>query len=63
MAEDELRQYLQLMEIVQNFRGADAYVLDAVARVSAMPPKVRRPVIEKQSDVASLLMDLSLNRL
>ena len=63
MTDTELRQYKQLITVVQNFRGADAYILDVVARISLMPPKVRKMKIVKQSDVATLLSDISLNRL
>lgn len=63
MSSTELEQYKQLIEEVKHFRGADAYILDVVARISALPPKVRKPKVLKQSDVAALLSDLSLHRL
>ena len=62
--EEQIRQeYINLIEIVKNFRGQDAYVLDAITKVSLEKPKVKQRKIETFTDVVRVLNDLSLNKL
>ena len=44
----------QLISIIKNFRGPDAYVIDTIHKVSALPVKLKTDVtLDKVSDVES----------
>ena len=54
----------QLISTIKNFKGPDAYVIDAIKKVSALPVKINTNVkLENTKDVVNLLSDIRLNRI
>ena len=61
---DITSSYLQLINCVKSFRGADTYILDTIHKISHMPSNAAKKIrVEKASDVAELLSLLTTNRL
>lgn len=61
---DTTSSYLQLINCVKSFRGADTYILDVVHKISHMPATVAgNIVVERSSDVANLLSLISTNKI
>lgn len=55
---------MQLISCINNFRGRDSYVIDAIHRVQNMPTTLAQDItIEKPKDVASLISLIATNRI
>ena len=53
---------LQLRALINDFQGADAFILEKVAEISALPPKIdTRFKVRNCYDAARLLSMVSLN--
>lgn len=62
--EDILNYYQPLINLVKSFRGPKAYIVDTIKKVSSLPPKEYDYIkVNRVSDVAILLSDISLNRI
>ena len=61
---DTTSSYLQLINCVKNFRGADSYIIDVIRRMSRLSTEhIESIAVDTPSDVASLLSKISTNRL
>ena len=61
---DIMSSYEQLISMIKNFRGPEAYILDTIEKVSALPVKINTNVkLEDTKDVVNLLSDIRLNRI
>ena len=61
---DITRCSMQLINCINNFRGRDSYIIDAIHKVRDMPTKLAQDIqIEKPKDVASLISLIATNRI
>lgn len=62
--DDIMNSYQPLISAIKSFRGSDAYILDIIAKVSSLPPKVRTDIkLKTVTDVVRLLTMIKTNKL
>ncbi len=61
---DIMSYYEPLVSTIKQFRGSDAYIVDIIRKVSALPVKINSNIrLERVTDVIKLLSAIRLNKI